>query len=152
MSDMPPLFSLETEEAMIAAIVLHQRVPESLSEEDFDDVWTLEMFKAAKAVDYPLPEVMGRWMYEDGINNHNEIARELNKTVKDHWPTAATEGAIIAYEGVLKKWTRDRYDWTEAQFLAGQAIPPRRTDLPETPPEAPQRPQRKKSGRMPSVW
>jgi hypothetical protein len=148
MPELPPLSSPETEEAMIAAIVLHQRVPESLSEEDFDNVWTLEMFKAAKAVDYPLPEVMARWMYEDGINNHNEIASELNETVNDHWPTAATEGAITAYEGVLKKWTRDRYDWKEAQFLVGQAIPPRRTDLPETPPEAPQRPQRTTEARM----
>lgn len=140
--------SLEAEAATIVAMILHQRVPEDLLEEDFDDIWHREVFKAIKAIRYPVPVAIARFMYEDGIDNHNEIAAELKQLCDDHWLTVSSVGALDACEQVLKKWTRDRHDIREAQFLVGQAIPPRRTDLPETPPEAPQRPQRTTEARM----
>ena len=131
----PKLASVPAEEATIASVMLTQYLPCTLTEDDFDDAWCLEIFKAMKKAEFLTPQDVARVLYEDGIFDHVSIAQDCARLANEHWPLMNAEYMVDASVKVLGFWTEERRKWRLVQETMA-TFPTPRVEADQTPQEA----------------
>jgi hypothetical protein len=150
----PKVASLASEEAMIAAIYINRMVPAELKEDDFDDVWCIDAFRAAvnaESIDAP---AAGAWLHQEGVFDHEAIQAWLYDKAFFHWPLAKGDSDDMArtiinrYAAAILDWKVARIKYAQMQALAAEVFPAPRTEPTEKPLRAVSTPVRTTEARM----